>query len=58
MKIVSALMILMMLSGCWCITDTEDSSSVSEYFSGCWENFSGKAADTNKANTDNINKEK
>lgn len=36
MKIVCSLIILTMLSGCWCGVEEKDTSNVSDYFSGCW----------------------
>ncbi len=36
MKVLGTLVALVLLSGCGCVTDTQDKSDVPEYFSGCW----------------------
>lgn len=41
-KILSSLIILTMLSGCWCGIEEQDPSGVSDYFSGCWSEFKGE----------------
>lgn len=41
-KVALAMAILTLLSGCFCLTDTDDRSDVPEYFSSCWGKFEGK----------------
>ena len=42
MKIASSLIILVLLSGCWCGVEEKDTSNVPDYFSGCWDKFARK----------------
>jgi hypothetical protein len=59
-KTVGSLIILAMLSGCWCGIEEQDPSGVGDYFSGCWTAFKGEKPRTVKIknNTDDINEEK
>jgi hypothetical protein len=48
MKIAGSLIILILLSGCWCGVEEKDTSNIPDYFSGCWGKFKGKKTDVNK----------
>ncbi|MEQ1705965.1 MAG: hypothetical protein ABL867_08370 [Rickettsiales bacterium] len=41
-KIFGSLIILVMLSGCWCGIEEKDPSGVPDYFSGCWSKLKGE----------------
>ena len=62
-KILCSLLILTLLSGCWCGIEEQDPSDVPDYFSGCWDKFAKNQPKNNTENNNNadnkadINKE-
>lgn len=49
-KIAGWLTLLTMLTGCYCVTDEEDTYNIPDYFSGCWDKFSANRRDNHVNN--------
>ena len=56
MRIISTLIILTLLNGCYCMTDTQDTSNVADYFEGCWNKVDGTGTASKVNRSTNANK--